>query len=409
MTALASGVPEYLGSGSQLERIAHCGGSVALPHAEHEEVSSDRGRALHKYLEAIPTVGAESAIDLVPDEWRASARALDLTGLDDRLQLAAEVALAYNVETDTARELARGAGRHYVGVTSVEVPMCLDVIGLDLGTELRRGLVVDWKTGWGGGRKSVAKHWQLYAGALALARAFQLDQVEVQLIHVSENAKPYVQRRVLELFDLDMFAAELAEVVQRAAGIRAAAAAGVVPSGLVIGAWCTHCPARNWCPARTSLIRCAADELDDVTRIRPLTPAMVASAWHRVRAVERLVESVKSAIYAAAREQPVRLRVDDDGTEHWLGTVIDEGREELDGAVVHKVLTELHGADAANAAVTYETSKTAIEAALKPLAARGKFAAMNRDTLAAIRTAGGAKKTPRASVKEYALAPGSRR
>ena len=390
---------------SGLERVARCPGSVALPHANYSTGYSTRGTALHAYLEAIPALGPEAALDVVDDEWRDAAKALDLTGLDTELQLGAEVSLAYDCENDTGRELGRGTGRDYTDVAPSEVPGTLDVVGFD--RPRRRGLVIDWKMGWQAAKKSIRKHWQLFAGGLVVARAYDLDEVEVQQIHVSEGERPWVKKVVLTAMELDDFAGDVQHVYREAKEMRATAEAGRIPNGLHAGDWCTYCGARDWCPVRTSLIRAvvSGDETDGLLRVTPMPAGMIPEAYRRVKAAKKILRTIEQAVFAAAAEAPILVGKDDDGTEHWLGQLVDEGNELIDGRVAHAVIAEKHGAAAADAAVTYETSKVAIDRVLKPLAERGKFAGMKREVLEAIRAKGGAVRPPREGVREYAVKP----
>jgi hypothetical protein len=79
--------------------------------------------------------------------------------------------------------------------------------------------------------------------------------------------------------------------------------------------------------------------------------------------------------------------------------------DELDGPTVFKVLREMHGEDVARAAVEMDTSKAALERALKLIAPpRGK-ARMVREALAAIGVAGGIKKQLVQRVEEYQEGP----
>jgi hypothetical protein len=394
---------------SGFERLAHCPGSIALPHATYETGYSTRGTALHGYLEAIAAVGPDEALASVPDEWRAAAAALDLTGLDDRLGLAAEVSYAYDVETDTARELGRGLNRDYRDIKPSEIPGTVDVVGVDVAGG--RGIYVDWKMGWQVGRKKLRDHWQLDLGMLAIARCYGLTKMEGQLGHIREGAEPIVKRKVLEALDLDLVADDVRTAYQRALEQRRLVEDGKMPTELHAGEWCTWCGARNWCPVRTSMIRAvvSTDEFDDLMRIRPLSVGMVPEALRRVKAAKSILNAIERAIYAAAREQPIKLGVDDDGTEHWIGYILDEGNEQVAGDIADQVLTELYGADVAAQAVTRETSKAAIERVLKPLAKRGEFAGMLRNVLAGIRAKGGITRPPREGVREYPIVPIGRR
>jgi hypothetical protein len=251
----------------------------------------------------------------------------------------------------------------------------------------------------------VRNHWQIDTGALAIARTYGLDTMEGQLVFARENGPPIVKRKKLDTLDLDIIADEVRQAYDRALEQRALVDAGKMPTGLHAGDWCTYCPARNWCPVRTSMIRAvvSSDEWDDLLRIRPLSLGQVPEAYRRIRAAKKLINAIEKAVYAAAREKPILLGKDDDGTEHWLGHIVEEGDERVDGKVAHAVLAEMHGEKVANDAVALATTKAAIERVLKPIADHGKFAGMNRTVLATIKERGGITRPPSEGIREYEI------
>lgn len=374
---------KYVTTGSAIERVWHCRQSIALPHANHETKWSERGTVLHQFLEDVAAHGSDEALELVPSEYRATARALDLSELGDQLDLAAEVAIAYDCTTDTARELGRGAGRCYDDVTEDEIPCTLDVIGSrQLPDGRLRGLVVDWKFGWKT-RKRVDTHWQLNFGALAAARAFGFDIVEIQLIHPLEDAPPIIQRALMTAWDLDRIAGEIRQLHAEALAARAEMAAGVMPKTWNTGPWCDNCPSKMFCPAQQALLRSvmAGDEFDQVLRVRPMEPEVAAQAWHRLQAAKKMLAMLEGTIRGMASQSPIYLG-ELDGKHAWLGTVKTPGRTMLNGDAAYEVIAELHGEDAATAATKLVATQKDVKAALSKVVKRGQGAAAMREVLA---------------------------
>lgn len=404
----------YVTTGSAIERAMHCISSLALPHARFDTPASSRGTAIHKFLEKLAerdengdAISVEAALDQVDDEWRDACAALDLTGLDDHLSLTAEVAIAYNVVDDTARVLGYGDGASYSDVGEDEIPCRLDVVGMrTLDTGIRRGLVIDWKSGWYTRRKRVRSDWQLKFGALAASRAFSLDACEVQLINVGDSL-PYARRCDYGPMDLDRIAMQVAELHERALEVRAEFAAGKWPATFNMGDWCTFCPGKLFCPAHTRLIRSvmSMDEIDDVLRVSPMPPEVAADAYLRVRAARRALNVIESQVKAIAAAQPLFLGLDEFGIEHWLGRVVKAGNEKLDGAAVYAAVEHVLGEDAADDATTLTSTKKQIESAIKAHVKRGEGARTMRAVLEHVRASGGASRTPRENIEEYAVKP----
>ena len=261
---------EILTSGSAIERAMICEASVALPHAHYESPYTRRGDAIHSFLEACTKVGRDDALKQCDEEFRDVCDQLNLDGLDGALNLAAEVSYAYNFVTDTARELGRGQGRAYGDVGDDEIPCTLDVVGVrDLPSRVRRGKYVEWKSGWST-RRRIALVAQIDFGALCVARTYGCDVVEGELVHVHEDVQPWVQRKVIDGWELDAFASELRDHAMRWRELRDRFLRGVVPTTFNTGPWCERCPAREFCPAMATLVRAALrarDEYDGQLRM----------------------------------------------------------------------------------------------------------------------------------------------
>jgi hypothetical protein len=412
----------WVTSGSQIERTAECPPSAAL--AQVREVSEDevevdpstsppeRGKAVHSYLQAIAEVGQDRALKLVPDEHRELCATLDLTGIDHLLALTPEVAFAYNCITDTARELGRAGERDvaYDSVTADEVPCQLDVVGVSV--DRRRGLYVDWKTGWSK-RTRARRNQQLWFGGLCMARAYGLEEVTVQLVTIGDHRKPYVQTATLTAFDIDGYALEVQELHREVMALREAAARGIRPTGFSVGPWCRYCKSRRVCDAQTALVRAAVgrDWIEEVMRMIPMPPEVAGDALLRIREARNVLNLAEKMVQAAARSQPLPLGQDRDGLYHWYGMTIVEGNEELDAAIAQEVLRaewpphvieetgELE--DVGLEIVDLATTKKAIEQAVGARAARGTKAKTLERIYDAIRARGGARRSTSVKPIEY--------
>ena len=126
-----------------------------------------------------------------------------------------------------------------------------------------------------------------------------------------------------------------------------------------------------------------------------LTAPAVARGWEALKRAKAVLGEVERIYRAFAAAEPVFLV-----SGKMLGEVT-KTRESIDGAVALRVLTQLHGAEVAQAACEVETSKAAIKAALKPGAKRGTLEAMFRAALDAIGTADGISTKRSTSVEEH--------
>jgi len=374
----------YLESGSAIERAMICGSSVALPHSRHETIYTTRGRAIHSFLEACSKVGRDDALVQVDEDYRDVCAELDLSGLHAQLSLAAEVAFAYNYVKKTARELGRGVGRVYDDVTIDELPCTLDVVGVrDVSQFVRRGFYGEFKSGWTTRRK-IALVAQIDFGALCIARTYGCDVVEGQHINVHEGLAPYVQRRVIEGWEIDAFESELYEHAMRWRELRDRYEQGVMPREFQTGQWCDRCPSREFCPAISTQVRWALqarDNFDGPLRVQldSLDDAQFGRLWDDVDDAIGVLTSLRGRMKGIASSRRIKLGTTPDGMERWLGTVISEGNDKLDGEHVFDVVAELHGEEVATAATKITATKKDLEAAIKGVVPRGKKAEALRE------------------------------
>ena len=382
-----------IASGSGFERLALCPTSAALPHSHHETEWTQRGTVIHEFLENCSKVGRDQALDLVDIEYRPTCEQLNLEGLHDQLGLAAEVAIAYDVDKDTARELGRGEGRKYDDVTESELPATLDVVGVRRVASGNRGLVVDWKSGFTT-RRRVADVQQLDVGALCVSRAYDCDVVEVQLVHVHEDLEPWVQRRVIEGWEMDAFAFTVSQVYAEARKQREQIKTGLMPRDFNTGPWCVQCPAREFCPAQTTLLRSvlSGDLFDGPRRMQPIPDEVLIDLWGQLGEAYSVLSMLKGRVLAIASQRTLYLgRTPDGKMDRWLGRRTYRGKEMLDGEATFDVIAELYGDDVATAATKVVATKKDMEKAVKKAAGKGKGAKALVSVYDLLRKRGGLK------------------
>lgn len=393
-------------TGSQAERAELCPASQALPWAKAEAEPARRGNVVHAFLALVPRVGREAALAAIAtDEDRATCAVIDLDRLPivDAAGFAAEVALAYDVELTTAREIGRDIGRAYGPLGPHEVPLTLDVLGL--GADGQSVFVGDYKTGRGHVTPA-RENRQLRLGALAACRAYGRERAEVALVHVVDD-HVFFDRATLDIFDLDAHADDLRITAAAVLAARQEVATGRTPD-VVEGAHCRYCPAFKGCPAKTSLLR-------NITERPSEWRGQVSAALVESEDEALDLERARQAYMLWRRAKEVVDRAGDQLHAYAFevgGIPLDDGRvfgpvrtarEYVDGAITRKVLTELHGADIAERAVTYESTKSAIRDALRVVASTSgaKITHLERDALAAIDAAGGLDRRETATVKEH--------
>jgi hypothetical protein len=387
---------------SSLQRYAMCAASAVLPRVEsapHERTV--RGSAIHSFLEAVPVVGREEALATVPEEWRAACALIDLDALPlDGAKVAQEVTYAFNVATGKARELGRSLGRDYRGTCkATEIVGTADVVGLSAdGTAV---YVDDFKTG----RSELARaavNWQLRMLALAACRTYGARRAHVSLIHIEDNGTAWADRASFDAFDLDVIAADLRALVARVREAAEAVAAGASPT-CTTSDLCRWCPSLTYCPAQTALVRTVIGELDTDPAggfATPVTVEQASTAWERLKSIKAAIKRAEQALYTYAAAHPIPLP-----GGMVLGPV-ETSREDVDGEIARRVLAEIHGAEVAERACDWSTSKAAIERALRPLATKErKITHLKRDALAAIAEAGGVRRNVTTSIREHVPIP----
>jgi len=296
----------------------------------------------------------------------------------------AEQAFALDMASGEAQALPKQAHRSYPEIPGNWIFGTCDVLRI----EAERVVIVDHKTGFGFNVEPAASNLQLGYYALCAARAYGKDAARVEIRHASG----YVDAADLDILALDAIWERLRAIYAAALMSEQSGVPRVRPGDKQ----CWRCPCFSGCPAQTTLALALASGVD--ARELPtleLTPEAVAKGWARLKQIKAVLNEVERAYRGFASEQPVQL-----GSGKTLGTR-EKSREQLDGKVALRVLTETLGADAALEAVDLETSKAAIERVIKAQAKRGTAAGELRRVLEAIRAANGVTTKTTHSVEEY--------
>lgn len=374
----------HVATGSGIERAMNCDAASVLPRVWHESSTfAARGTAIHDHLWRLAKDGltVEASLALVDEDHRAAAATIDTASLADDLTLSPEVALAYRPADDTARLIGQGLARDYSTVALDEIPLTIDLAG----RRQDHGVVRDYKTG----HRNVTRagtNWQMLGAALAVSRAFDLDEMEAEVIYVRPGRDVYRDTARLSGLELAGAAAELRALLPRVERNRARLANGehVEPTE---GSWCQYCPSRFGCPAKVGTLRLGLE----IAAGRQVIPAGdLVKAREMLRAARREIDRLEKQLDDTL-STPVMLGSDPDGTQRWYGAHREPGNEVIDGAIAiaavaaHLKRPEAEIHDALIGAVT----KKKIAALAAKVAPYGAIAATERSLLAAIAAAGG--------------------
>jgi hypothetical protein len=338
-------------SASSLWRVERCPASATLP----------RVGQLHGDAEAGTEAHTEHELNCPPDEM-------------------AEAAFAYNPETGKARFLGQGLKRKYDVDPQTEIPGTVDRAKrapVDGVAEVR-----DYKSGFGYMVAPPASNLQLAHNALCVADVQGADSVRIAIDRPDASTS-------IVLDALDLAAAR-----ER---IRALWRAAHQPDPRVVtGDHCWRCECITRCPAHlTMAIAFTEGAWPGVMPTDGLTPERVAQGWEFLKNAKRVLGLVEKTYRAIASQTPIDL-----GNGKVLGQRTVE-REALDGPITFQTLRDMHGEAVARAAVSMETSKTALEEALKPVAGKGKRAGMVRDALTEIGARNGVVVSRQVRVEEF--------
>lgn len=336
---------------SGLDRAFACGASTALPRTASTSSAAERGTSLHAFLAALcQGTPREQALGLLTDDARYTGELLRLEDvLCGRAVVGIEMAFALDPMTGKVRHLGNDIGRAYdaSGLRDHEIAGSLDLV---LRAADGRVTCVDLKTGQP--TTPAHRNRQLAFAAYCVAKYLVLDEVDVALCYLGEDADVVWDRASYDALALEAFAAELRE----AYALWAAAGTALEP---VPGKHCAFCASRPHCPAwgaqvpQLMSLR-AGDWM--ATLQTQLEDDEAAAYWaQKVRDAEALLDLVKAAVYARAKARPIPMG---DGTALAYRR---EARTVIDHAIARRVIRDAFGEDAANDAFETKTSQAQLK------------------------------------------------
>jgi len=330
-------------TGSRVHRVWKCPASAALRQFSDDSPAAEpapargRGKAIHAFLQRVGTVEraqllADAAPELVP-----LLEALDLENLP--VGLATEVSYAWNWRERTARWLgvdfrydrrvawitttrrsrhpSTGIPRSHARWTWSEPPACAAPPVGRRGYVGGRGYVGDYKSGHS---KYPAPDMfgQTLLGAACVAPVYGCDDVVVELISIHDNGGHHTVRRIVNTWELDDFAAELYEAMERAttAQFEGWPNPWEEEPQPKEGTWCEYCPAYRGCPAKLALVRALPAELA-LLGVAPerglildptaLTVSNAAGAWMAIERIEEVLGEAKAELCRLAWHETIPL------------------------------------------------------------------------------------------------------
>lgn len=363
---------------SQLPRLFACEASHVLPVADVETEDRAHGSARHLFLQRVTEwadpqktgsatvqnilAAKEIALAQEEDTDRRAAFALipvEEFGLE---AVAAEVALAIDLETGEGRELGRGLDRKYPEVKDSEIIGTIDRLGFIGEDGLHIG---DYK-----GRSHTAapdKDPQFLTAALAACRAHHRTWAEIEVIRFIGNEARREKAKV-DVVALDHHELELQKLADRRRDnlTQFYASGGVMIPPAKLGPYCSFCPSLRFCPAKYALARAALGGTDDevmgVVKAGKayITEANAGRLYSLVREGRKALDILDEALKDFGRQTTFPLAdgkvygVDPDATE----------REFVDGKKGVEALKEIFG-EAALAAGKVELTWKGIDAATR--------------------------------------------
>lgn len=285
-------------TGSSLERSMICTGVVSLPHVNSLNEAASAGNALHDFHYWSRKDGTETAWKMV-SHYRAEPLDEDLLKRLKQFELmlpkipqppgyVGELALCYDIATDTARVIGENVGRQYGKLGDSEIALSLDITG----QEGNRTYVYDIKTGFTA-VSPPSLNWQLRVGALAHSRAFRTNCATVGITS-TKGLYPYTETADFDEMDLDGFASELQGALAKWKG----------EPKFTTGSHCAYCPAMNSCPAMTGLVKGVINK----DKAANLDTGDWADAYSTLKALKAATKKLEDAIKFKASNEPIALK-----------------------------------------------------------------------------------------------------
>lgn len=378
---------------SSLHRIGLCPASYALrvrmAGVGLRRLYTDRTSSSHADAGTKRHATMEAAIDLgaLPERFRI------YVGEDAK----SEVSYSYDSASGAVERLPPGIDRNYPEAAPTVTYGTTDCVSM---IDESTAAVVDWK-GPHADLPPILQNDQVMFAALGASKETGAEHVQIATVRL-DDADPdadddlptivgvpdvaMIGRRHLEVFE---------EKIRRLDGAIAVAVrdiqAGRDPI-YIPGNHCAYCTAAPACPATNVALQLAASP----EIASDLNPALLVEMLSAVDAAEkRLRAHVANVVETSG---PIDL-----GDGYAYGPVISDGNEKIDAALAAPVLVESLGM-AAELAIKKTVSKTGIKAAAKDVAPKGKAAALEKEIIGKLRSAGAVSRDKTTSLKVYRIA-----
>jgi hypothetical protein len=363
-----------LPSASSLERAFACPASQAYPHLRSigggGAVWSQRGRVIHRFLERVPQVGREKALEEVPSEYFDACDCIELERLPALAPnaYAFEVAFAYDLEKDTARELGRGLTREaaYALATPDELVGTTDVVGVTP----EFVVVCDYKTGY---RyfDAIEENAQLMFYALAACRTYGRTHAMMAIIRIDQDGHPYFLWAEVTQAMLEAFVAQLRAKDEEIAFLQLIHEQGgeLEP---VTGEHCRYCPAVHCCRAWMTIARNMTNP-DGMGGLPELNAETAAQYVVAIKTFEKVLKRVKTAVQLYATQNPIDME------GGWFYGKYPFPRNEWNVEKALPILRDALGAEA-SAVVDVDIIKKRIEAVFRERRKTDKAVRIGKDT-----------------------------
>lgn len=416
-------------SGSGLPLVSKCAAAGVLPRVAHVGTRDKIGNALHDHCRERSAWGVSSAIARLPEialRWhlderetaifRGRAMAFEYTPPRPSLP---EIALCY-MRNGTVVQTEGGRG-HYPNLPEgFWLPTQIDIMWADpfpLYTEILEGgarrvrcppgsvlWVADYKSGDERYVDPAERNAQVLAGMVLAARWTGAQQAIPAIIYVRRGPGVWdTPDHVYTAHEIDQAELQVRGWLGRVDEAREAYGRGeALP--FVVGPHCEFCDSQTYCQAKTAALKRYLDDPsplaptqlteDQAVRLATLEPQIGRFHDLTTEALRAYVEATGMAIpLANGRAWGAYYRSND----------------EIDAEIALRVLGDEIGERAARTAFATETSKAALERAIKSAHKREGIerqgAAAMRRVMARIREAGGIQSNPRTCYGVHVPAP----
>lgn len=309
---------DWLGiTGSAGYDVAACPPRAAFPQCrEAAGEAAARGTALHLFAQqCIEDPGNRNThLAAVPLEWRETARGMNLNlALDGIVVEGCEVAFALDVKNQTCRMIGKDIDRKYAETLAAngqpplslyEIPFTVDVHGAINGVPVE----LDYKSGQYVGE--VEEHGQRRISAAGLMFFYEVDEVISRIAYIKEDGDIIPDGYSFTVFDAYDTCEKMVTAVDAVVASRALFDQGKIPNVYPDREkQCRYCPAFDYCPFWTNLVRAAVGEAATLPTVEQLTAEQRGQAMDHVKDVMKAFKALEDKLKAAAYKAP--LPIDD--------------------------------------------------------------------------------------------------